>query len=74
MLFRSLNIISTGAMVALGKVRGNLMIDLNTSSTKLRDRATRMVVELTQCDYNSARTQLEESGWDLRAVLKKADK
>jgi N-acetylmuramic acid 6-phosphate etherase len=70
----ALNIISTGAMVALGKVRGNLMIDLNTSSTKLRDRATRMVAEITQCDYNSARAQLEESGWDLRAVLKKADK
>ena len=67
----ALNIISTGAMVALGKVRGNLMIDLNTSSTKLRDRATRMVAELTQCDYNSARAQLEESGWDLRVVLKK---
>ena len=67
----ALNIISTGAMVALGKVRGNLMIDLNTSSTKLRDRATRMVAEITQCDYGSARAQLEESGWDLRAVLKK---
>src|ERR1043166_8451965 len=37
----ALNIISTGAMVALGKVRGNLMIDLNASSSKLRDRATR---------------------------------
>ncbi|HWY52151.1 MAG TPA: N-acetylmuramic acid 6-phosphate etherase [Chthoniobacterales bacterium] len=70
----ALNIISTGAMVALGKVRGNLMIDLNTSSTKLRDRATRMVAELTECDYNSARAQLEQSGWDLRAVLKKAGK
>src|SRR6266566_2549725 len=68
----ALNIISTGAMVALGKVRGNLMIDLNTSSTKLRDRATRMVAELTECDYDSARTRLEESGWDLRAVLKKS--
>jgi N-acetylmuramic acid 6-phosphate etherase len=68
----ALNIISTGAMVALGKVRGNLMIDLNTSSTKLRDRATRMVAELTERDYDSARVQLEESGWDLRAVLKKA--
>ena len=66
----ALNIISTGAMVALGKVRGNLMIDLNTSSTKLRDRATRMVAELAQCDYNSARAQLEASAWDLRAVLK----
>jgi len=70
----ALNIISTGAMVALGKVRGNLMIDLNTSSTKLRDRATRMVAELTERDYDSARTQLEKSGWDLRAVLKTADK
>jgi N-acetylmuramic acid 6-phosphate etherase len=68
----ALNIISTGAMVALGKVRGNLMIDLNTSNTKLRDRATRMVAELTECDYDSARAQLEESGWDLRAVLNKA--
>ena len=68
----ALNIISTGAMVALGKVRGNLMIDLNTSSAKLRDRATRMVAEIAQCDYNSARAQLEESDWDLRAALKKA--
>ncbi len=68
----ALNIVSTGAMVALGKVKGNLMIDLNTSSTKLRDRATRMVAELAQCDYNSARAQLEESSWDLRAALKKA--
>ena len=68
----ALNIISTGAMVALGKVRGNLMIDLNTSSTKLRDRATRMVAELTERDYDSARARLEESGWDLRAVLKKS--
>src|SRR5947199_2218140 len=67
----ALNIISTGAMVALGKVRGNLMIDLNTSNTKLRDRATRMVAEITQCDYHSARAQLEESGWDLRAALRK---
>jgi len=70
----ALNVISTGAMVALGKVRGNLMIDLNASSTKLRDRATRMVSELTECDYDSARAQLEGSGWDLRAVLKKAGK
>src|SRR6059058_3204274 len=43
----ALNIISTGAMVVLGKVRGNLMIDLHTTSTKLRDRAVRVVAELT---------------------------
>lgn len=70
----ALNIISTGAMVSLGKVRGNLMIDLNTTSSKLRDRATRMVAELTELDYNSARMRLEEAGWDLRAALKKAGK
>jgi len=70
----ALNIISTSAMVSLGKVRGNLMIDLNTTSTKLRDRATRMVAELTESDYNSARAQLEQNNWDLRAVLKKAGK
>lgn len=70
----ALNIVSTGAMVALGKVRGNLMIDLNTTSAKLRDRATRMVAELTDFDYESARTQLEQSRWDLRAVLKKSGK
>jgi N-acetylmuramic acid 6-phosphate etherase len=70
----SLNIISTGAMVALGKVKGNLMIDLNTTSAKLRDRATRMVAELTDADYNSARAQLEQSNWDLRAVLRNAGK
>ena len=70
----ALNIISTGAMVALGKVRGNLMIDLNTTSTKLRDRATRMVANLLELDYNSARAQLEANGWDLRAVLQKAGK
>jgi N-acetylmuramic acid 6-phosphate etherase len=70
----ALNIISTGAMIALGKVKGNLMIDLNTTSTKLRDRATRMVAEVTEVDYNTARGQLEQSNWDLRAVLRNAGK
>jgi N-acetylmuramic acid 6-phosphate etherase len=65
----ALNIISTGAMVALGKVRGNLMIDLHTSNTKLRDRAIRMVAELTGTGYDSARQRLEKSDWNLRAVI-----
>ena len=65
----ALNIISTGTMVALGKVRGNLMIDLHTSNTKLRDRAVRVVAELKKCNYDSARQQLEEANWNLRAVV-----
>ena len=67
----ALNIVSTASMVALGKVRGNLMIDLHASSAKLRDRATRLVAELAPCDYNSARAQLEANDWNLRAVLSK---
>jgi N-acetylmuramic acid 6-phosphate etherase len=65
----ALNIISTGAMVALGKVRGNLMIDLHTSSAKLRDRAVRVVAELTGCDYGVAQRRLEASDWNLRGVI-----
>jgi N-acetylmuramic acid 6-phosphate etherase len=67
----ALNIISTGAMIALGKVRGNLMIDLHTTSTKLRDRAVRIVTEITQRDYESARGLLEANEWNLRAALEK---
>jgi N-acetylmuramic acid 6-phosphate etherase len=67
----ALNIISTGAMVALGKVRSNLMIDLHTTSAKLRDRAVRVVVDLAQCDYEAARRQLEAADWNLRAVVEK---
>ena len=67
----ALNIISTGAMVALGKVRGNLMIDLHASSTKLRDRAVRVLAELAQCECESARNLLEANDWNLRAALEK---
>src|SRR5215831_5806471 len=67
----ALNIISTGAMVGLGKVRGNLMIDLHTTSTKLRERAVRIVAELTQRDYQSARGLLEANNWNLRSALEK---
>jgi len=67
----ALNIISTGAMVALGKVHGNLMIDLHASNSKLRDRATRLVAQLSESDYDSARQQLEANDWNLRAVVGK---
>ena len=67
----ALNVISTGAMIGLGKVRGNLMIDLHTTSTKLRDRAVRIVAEVTQRDYESARGFLEANDWNLRAALEK---
>jgi N-acetylmuramic acid 6-phosphate etherase len=67
----ALNIISTGVMVALGRVRGNLMINLHTTSAKLRDRAVRVVADLAHCDYDSARRQLEAADWNLRVVVEK---
>jgi N-acetylmuramic acid 6-phosphate etherase len=68
----ALNIISTGAMVALGKVRGNAMIDLAASNTKLRDRAARLVGELLECDHAEAVDRLEKHGWNLRAAINSA--
>ena len=67
----ALNIISTGAMVGLGRVRGNLMIDLHTTSAKLRHRAVRVVAELACCDRDSARRLLETNDWNLRAIIEK---
>jgi N-acetylmuramic acid 6-phosphate (MurNAc-6-P) etherase len=63
-----LNMISTIAMVRLGKVIGNLMVDLNPSNVKLRDRAIRIVRELTGCSSESAKAALEKNGW----VVKRA--
>jgi N-acetylmuramic acid 6-phosphate (MurNAc-6-P) etherase len=47
------------------------MIVLRATSAKLRDRAVRVVAELMQCDYDSARRQLEAADWNLRAVVEK---
>lgn len=66
-----LNMLSTLAMVRLGKVVSNLMVDLDPSNTKLRDRAVRIVGELTGADAERARRALEQSGWVVRAAVKR---
>jgi N-acetylmuramic acid 6-phosphate etherase len=50
-----LNMISTGTMIRLGKVYGNLMVDLRPSNQKLLDRAWRIIDETTGCGYEAAR-------------------
>jgi N-acetylmuramic acid 6-phosphate etherase len=65
----ALNIVSTGAMIMLGKVHSNLMIDLTASNTKLRDRAARILAELARCDYDDAIKRLELHAWNLRRAL-----
>jgi N-acetylmuramic acid 6-phosphate etherase len=54
---------TTLAMVRIGKVRSNLMVDLKPGNAKLRDRAVRIVRELTGADYPAAQEALERSGW-----------
>lgn len=58
-----LNMFTTLAMVRIGKVIGNLMVDLNASNAKLRDRAVRIVQELRPVDYSVAQHALEKSHW-----------
>ena len=61
-----LNIFTTLAMARIGKVMGNLMVDLKPSNSKLRDRAVRIVRELKGVDEAAARAALEKSGWVIR--------
>jgi N-acetylmuramic acid 6-phosphate etherase len=72
-----LNIFSTLAMSRVGKVIGNLMVDLNPSNVKLRGRAARILCQLTGCDPNEAREALEKSGWVIKnayATLRKKNR
>jgi N-acetylmuramic acid 6-phosphate etherase len=65
-----LNTISTIAMVRLGKVISNLMVDLNPSNIKLRDRAVRIVCELTNCRREQAEAALKKNGWVVKNAVR----
>ncbi len=58
-----LNIISTAAMVQLGKTYGGLMVDLRATNGKLRDRAARIVAEIAGVSLERARATLEQCEW-----------
>jgi N-acetylmuramic acid 6-phosphate (MurNAc-6-P) etherase len=68
----ALNIISSCSMIRLGKVRGNLMVDVNPSNAKLRDRAVRIVREIQGCSAEAARALLEKNEWNVRAAASSA--
>jgi N-acetylglucosamine-6-phosphate deacetylase len=58
-----LNIISTAAMVQLGKTYGGLMVDLRATNEKLRNRAIRIVAEIAGVSPERARAALEQCEW-----------
>jgi N-acetylmuramic acid 6-phosphate etherase len=57
-----LNIITSTAMVKLGKVEGSKMVNMQLSNHKLIDRGTRMVAEQTGLDYEKAKSLLIQFG------------
>jgi N-acetylmuramic acid 6-phosphate etherase len=66
-----LNMLTTLSMVRLGKVMSNLMIDVKASNVKLRDRAARIVSELTGCDYEEATQALQKSKWQIKEACRR---
>lgn len=64
-----LNMLTTGAMVRLGKTFGNLMVDLRATNEKLKARTNRIVRQLTGLDHADADALLERCGRDLKTAL-----
>lgn len=64
-----LNMLSTGAMVGLGKTFGNLMVDLRATNTKLRARTNRIVRILTGLDVEQAGELLGRCDGELKTAL-----
>jgi N-acetylmuramic acid 6-phosphate etherase len=65
----ALNMLSTAAMIRLGKAYQNLMVDVKASSSKLRARARRIVRTVTGCSEEEARRILEETGYRVKPAL-----
>jgi N-acetylmuramic acid 6-phosphate etherase len=64
-----LNMLSTGAMVCLGKTYGNLMVDLRATNSKLRARANRIVRTITGISVEEADALLQQCGGELKTAL-----
>jgi N-acetylmuramic acid 6-phosphate etherase len=65
----ALNILSTSVMVKLGKVYGNRMIDVSVTNNKLRDRALRIIQDLTSLNREDADNLLIDSGMSVKLAL-----
>jgi len=56
-------------MIRIGKTYGNLMVDVQMGSEKLRDRARRIVVIVTGLDYDEADALLRRAHWNVKAAI-----
>ena len=64
-----LNMLSTGAMIKLGKVYGNLMVDVRATNEKLVERAKKIVCEATGVEREKAENILKETDFDVKLSI-----
>jgi N-acetylmuramic acid 6-phosphate etherase len=64
-----LTMITTTAMVRLGKVYENMMVDLQLTNKKLEERAKRIIMIATECDYDLAAELLKQSGGSVKTAI-----
>jgi N-acetylmuramic acid 6-phosphate etherase len=64
-----LNMLTTASMIRTGKTYGNLMVDVQVGSEKLKDRARRIITIVTGIDYDAADALLKRAHWDVKAAI-----
>jgi N-acetylmuramic acid 6-phosphate etherase len=64
-----LNMLTTGAMIRIGKTYGNLMVDVATGSEKRKDRARRIITIVTGLEYEEAEKLLKKAHWNVKAAI-----
>ncbi|MBM0045527.1 N-acetylmuramic acid 6-phosphate etherase [Anaerococcus sp. mt242] len=64
-----LNMITTTAMIKIGKVYDNLMVDVRPTNEKLVDRATKIISEISGCDYDRSNKLLKEANNNVKAAI-----
>lgn len=64
-----LNMLSTASMIRLGKTYGNIMVDLQLTNNKLRERAKKIIMDICNVDYQTAQNVLKESDGKVKVAL-----
>ena len=68
-----LNLLSTGAMIKIGKTYENFMIDLQAVNEKLKDRAIRIVAQIAEVSHSVALAALLRANWEIKTAIVNLD-
>ena len=64
-----LNMLTTGAMIKIGKTYENFMIDLKATNEKLKDRAIRIVAQIAEVSHSEALAALLKCDWEVKTAI-----